>query len=48
MKETKETVYNVYVRELCSICQNKNNEQDLCVIRKCIDGTIKCINYKRV
>lgn len=43
--KTKETIYETYVRVLCTECKNKN--KDLCEIRKCNNGTVKCIYYER-
>jgi len=38
-----ETIYETYVRTLCSNC--KNRELDLCEIRRDIQGTLKCSYY---
>lgn len=43
--KTKETIYETYVRVLCKECKNK--DKDLCEIRKCNNGTVKCIYYER-
>ena len=40
-----ETIYETYVRTLCSNC--KNRELDLCEIRKDIKGTLKCVYYEK-
>lgn len=40
-----ESIWDTYKRELCSRC--KNRKTDLCEIRRCIDGTYKCIYYER-
>lgn len=40
-----ETIYETYVRTLCSNC--KNRKQDLCEIRKDIKGTLKCVYYEK-
>lgn len=33
-----------YVRENCGKCKNKAT--DLCHIAECIDGKLRCVNYK--
>lgn len=38
-----ETVYQTYIRTLCSNC--KNRQTNLCEIRKDINGTLKCCYY---
>ena len=38
-----ETIYETYVRTLCSNC--KNRKLDLCEIRRDIQGTLKCNYY---
>lgn len=38
-----ETIYETYIRTLCSNCKNK--ESNLCEIRKDINGTLKCCYY---
>ena len=45
--KTEENVFEIYVKELCKYCLNKDNKKDLCEIRRLINGTIKCINYKK-
>lgn len=40
-----ETIYQTYIRTLCSNCKNK--ETNLCEIRKDIRGTLKCIYYQK-
>lgn len=40
-----ETIYETYVRTLCSNC--KNREKNLCEIRKDIKGTLKCVYYEK-
>lgn len=37
-----------FINIKCSKCINKNNEEDLCEIRKNIDGEPQCINMKLV
>jgi len=41
--KTKETIYETYIRTLCSNCKNRNT--DMCEIRKDINGTLKCCYY---
>lgn len=41
--KTKETIYETYIRTLCSNCKNRN--LDLCEIRRQIDGTLNCCYY---
>ncbi len=41
--KTKETIYETYIRTLCSNCKNRN--LDLCEIRRRIDGTLNCSYY---
>ena len=38
-----ETIYETYIRTLCSNC--KNRQTNLCEIRKDIKGTLKCCYY---
>lgn len=45
MEKTKETIYETYRRVLCKECKNK--DKDLCEIRKCCNGIVKCIYYER-
>lgn len=52
--QTKETDFEIYRKNICMNCINKNNELDLCnVIRTRIKyekeniNLIKCINYKK-
>lgn len=40
---TNETLEQVYVRTVCSLCKNKENCQE--ELRRRIDGTIKCEKY---
>ena len=40
-----ETIYETYIRTLCSNC--KNRETNLCEIRKDINGTLKCCYYAK-
>lgn len=40
-----ETVYQTYIRTLCSNC--KNRQTNLCEIRKDINGTLKCCYYDK-
>ena len=40
-----ETIYETYIRTLCSNCKNK--ELNLCEIRKDIEGTLKCVYYAK-
>lgn len=35
-----------YVEEVCSKCENKLNDKDLCNIRININGNANCVNYK--
>ena len=43
--KTKETVYQTYIRIICSNCKNK--ELQLCDIRRNIKGNLKCVYYER-
>ncbi len=38
-----ETIYETYIRQICSNCKNRN--ADLCKIRRDIKGTLRCICY---
>ena len=38
--------YKKYVEEVCSKCENKLNDKDLCDIRTTINGKANCVNYK--
>lgn len=40
-----ETIYETYIRQICSNC--KNRKEDLCSIRRDIRGTIRCIYYEK-
>lgn len=40
-----ETIYETYIRELCSNC--KNRTLNLCNIRKNIKGNLRCIYYEK-
>ena len=40
-----ETIYETYIRQICSNC--KNRKANLCNIRKGIKGTLKCIYYEK-
>ena len=42
--KTKETIYQTYTRTVCSICKNKNCNEEL---RAKIDGSLKCENFER-
>ena len=42
---TKETIYETYIRNICSNC--KNRKLDLCNIRKNIKGNLQCCYYYR-
>lgn len=35
-----------YVEEVCSKCENKLNDKDLCDIRTTINGKLNCVNFK--
>jgi len=37
------TIENIYIKYICSICNNK--ETDLCEIRRRYDNTLFCVNY---
>ena len=43
--KTKETIYETYIRTICSNCKNKGT--DLCCITKDINGVLKCCYYER-
>ncbi len=43
--KTKETIYETFVRAICSNC--KNRHLDLCNIRRNIEGSLKCIYYEK-
>ena len=45
--KTNETIYDTYQRVICSTCKNKNNNLNLCEIRRKIDGSICCCYYDR-
>lgn len=40
-------IYQRYIEEICTNCNNKKNDKDLCKITKKIDNTLKCENYER-
>lgn len=44
-KIKKETVFETYARILCPECKNK--DKNLCEIRRCNNGIVKCIYYER-
>ena len=43
----EETIYETYKRILCTNCNNKNNDKDLCKITKTINNEAICFNYER-
>lgn len=45
MKNPKENVFDVYVKELCRFCINKN--KNICEIKQINKETYKCENYER-
>ena len=38
-------IFDEYEKMICPYCKNKDT--NLCEIRECIDGTIKCAYYQR-
>ena len=42
---TNETIYETYVRQICSNCKNRN--LDLCNIRRNIKGNLQCAYYEK-
>lgn len=47
LKKKNESIFETYVRVICSECDNRDNDKDLCEIRRTQDNTAKCINYSR-
>lgn len=47
LKKKNETIYETYKRTLCTECNNKNNNKDLCKITKTTDNKAICFNYER-
>ncbi len=45
--KTKETIYEIYTRLICNNCKNKNNNLNLCEVRRRIDGSLCCCYYDR-
>lgn len=43
---TEESIYETYAREICSRCNNRDNNKDLCRITVTKDREARCINYK--
>lgn len=43
-KKEQKSIYDKYKKEICSSCINKTSNS--CEIRRMLDGTIKCANYK--
>ena len=44
--KTKESIFEVFDREICSKCKkNKTCQEEL---RRRIDGTVKCYEYERI
>ena len=37
----------LYKDMMCPFCEHYNSSFEGCEIRKCVDGTIKCCEYKR-
>lgn len=35
-----------YIEEVCSKCENRLNDEDLCNIRATINGKLNCVNFK--
>lgn len=44
---SKKTSEEIYTEFICSECNNRKNEDDLCKITRRIDGTVKCDSYER-
>lgn len=44
-KQMKETIYECFVRKICSNCKNRTKDQ--CHIVRKIDGTLSCIYYEK-
>lgn len=44
---TEETIYETYVRDLCSRCSNRGNKKDLCKITVTRDLKAICYSYDR-
>lgn len=44
---TEETIYETYVRDLCSRCTNRNNSKDLCRITVTRNQKAKCDSYEK-
>lgn len=40
---TKETIYETYIRTICSNCKNRDNCKE--ELRKRLDNTVKCWEY---
>ena len=47
LRKKNESIFEAYVRVLCPTCDNRDNDKDLCDIRRTQDNTAKCINYSR-
>ena len=43
---TNETIYETYIRTICSKCKNKKQCQEELRIK--IDGSIKCDKYEKI
>lgn len=37
----------IYKDMMCPFCEHYNSSFEGCEIRECVDGTIKCCEYKR-
>lgn len=43
----EESIYETYKRTLCTKCNNKHNDKDLCNITRTLDNKVVCFNYDR-
>ena len=44
---TEESIYETYKREICSRCNNRKNNKDLCRITVTQDKEARCANYDK-
>ena len=44
---TEESIYETYAREICTRCNNRDNDKDLCRITVTRDREARCVNYDR-
>lgn len=47
IEKKNDSLYETYVKEICSDCANRKNTDDLCNIVVTIEKKAKCVNFER-